>query len=128
MSKPAEIDILEGKTERVEVRMSKRELKNIDTSAKKVNLTRSEYLRLRGQKKVYTRALPSRDYETLTRNYRELQAQGNNFNQIAKALNTALKAGHQVNFDENHLKVAIEANLKTKQEIHTALTHGNRKN
>ena len=122
MSKTEKIDIFEGKTERVEVRMSKRELKNIDTSATKVNLTRSEYLRLRGQKKVYTRALPSRDYETLTRNYRELRAQGNNLNQIAKALNTALKVGHQLNFDGDSLKIAIEANQQATQAIRTALT------
>jgi Bacterial mobilisation protein (MobC) len=121
MSKPEQIDILEGKTKRVEVRMSKRELKIIDASAKKANLNRSEYLRLRGQKKVYMRALPHHDYDTLTRNYRELRAQGNNLNQIAKALNTALKAGYQVNFDVNELKTAIEANRTATQAICAAL-------
>jgi hypothetical protein len=103
MSKPEQVDILEGKTKRVEVRMSKRELKIIDASAKKANLNRSEYLRLRGQKKVYMRA------------------QGNNLNQIAKALNTALKAGYQVNFDANELKTAIEANRTATQAICAAL-------
>jgi hypothetical protein len=121
MSKPEQVDILEGKTKRVEVRMSKRELKIIDASAKKANLNRSEYLRLRGQKKVYMRALPRHDYDTLTRNYRELRAQGNNLNQIAKALNTALKAGYQVNFDANELKTAIEANRTATQAICAAL-------
>lgn len=122
MSKQEPIDIFEGKNERVEVRMSKRELEIIDKSARKANLNRSEYLRLRGQKKVYTKALPSRDYETLTRNYRELRAQGNNLNQIAKALNTALKIGHQLNFDADDLKVAIAANLVATKAICTALT------
>jgi molybdopterin converting factor small subunit len=121
MSKPEQVDILEGKTKRVEVRMSKRELKIIDASAKKANLNRSEYLRLRGQKKVYMRALPRHDYDTLTRNYRELRAQGNNLNQIAKALNTALKAGDRVNFDANELKTAIEANRTATQAICAAL-------
>jgi Bacterial mobilisation protein (MobC) len=121
MSKPEPVDILEGKTKRVEVRMSKRELKIIDASAKKANLNRSEYLRLRGQKKVYMRALPRHDYDTLTRNYRELRAQGNNLNQIAKALNTALKTGDRVNFDANELKTAIEANRTATQAICAAL-------
>lgn len=121
MSKPKQIDILEGKSRRVEVRMSDRELRIIDASAKKANLNRSEYLRLRGQKKVYTKALPCHDYDTLTRNYRELRAQGNNLNQIAKALNTAALAGYQVNLDANDLKTAIEANRIATQAIRAAL-------
>ncbi len=121
MSKPKQIDILEGKSRRVEVRMSDRELRIIDASAKKANLNRSEYLRLRGQKKVYTKALPRHDYDTLTRNYRELRAQGNNLNQIAKALNTAALAGYQVNLDANDLKTAIEANRVATQAICAAL-------
>jgi Bacterial mobilisation protein (MobC) len=121
MSKPEAVDILAGKTERVEVRMSTQELKIIDAAAKKVNLNRSEYLRLRGQKRVYTKELPRRDYDTLTRNYRELRAQGNNLNQIARALNTALGFGCQVNFDANDLKIAIEANQLATQAVCAAL-------
>jgi hypothetical protein len=119
--KPEEIDILEGKIRRVEVRMSERELRTIDRSAAKIGITRSEYLRLRGTKQVYTKALPERDYTTLSRNYRELRAQGNNLNQIARALNTAQLAGDRVNLDVRDVEAAIASISLTTQIIRTAM-------
>jgi Bacterial mobilisation protein (MobC) len=119
MSEPAEIDILEGKVRRVEVRMSDRELRLIDASAEKTGLNRSEYLRLRGLKRVYTKVkpLPSPDYENLMLNYRELRAQGNNLNQMTKAIHLAKFTGGSVVIDRSELRAAVEANDRATQAI-----------
>lgn len=72
-------------------------------------------------KQVYTKALPERDYTTLSRNYRELRAQGNNLNQIARALNTAQLAGDRVNLDVRDVEAAIASISLTTQIIRTAM-------
>jgi hypothetical protein len=109
-----EVDILEGKDRRIEVRVSDRELQIIDASAQKSGCTRSEYLRARGLKRVYMkkRSLPDPDYANLMLNYRELRAQGNNLNQIARVLNTARLRGESV---EDYLEV-VEATMVVNQE------------
>jgi hypothetical protein len=95
--KPSD-QILESKDRRIEVRITQRELEQIDRAAQKMSLTRSEYLRLRGLKKVYTRiqSLPDLDYAKLMVVYRELQAQGNNLNQIARSLHQAKLEGKEI--------------------------------
>jgi hypothetical protein len=119
MSEPAEIETIEGKFRRVEVRMSDRELRLIDASAQKTGLNRSEYLRVRGLKRVYTkvRPLPSPDYENLMLNYRELRAQGNNLNQMTKAIHLAKFTGGSVVIDRSELRAAVEANNRATQAI-----------
>lgn len=119
MSEAVKIDPLEGKFRRVEVRISDRELRLIDASAKKTGLTRSEYLRVRGLKRVYTKVkpLPSPDYENLMLNYRELRAQGNNLNQMTKAIHLAKFTGGSVVIDESELRAAVEANNRATQAI-----------
>ena len=119
MSKQEEIDILEGKFRRVEVRMSDRELRIIDASAQKTGLNRSEYLRARGLKRVYTavRNIPNPDYENLMLNYRELRAQGNNLNQITKAIHLAKFTGQSIVIDEAELRAAVAANNRATQAI-----------
>lgn len=119
MSEAAKVDILEGKFRRVEVRMSDRELRLIDAAAQKTGLNRSEYLRVRGLKRVYTKVkpLPSPDYENLMLNYRELRAQGNNLNQITKAIHTAKFTGQSISIDSTELRAAVEANNRATQAI-----------
>jgi Bacterial mobilisation protein (MobC) len=119
MSKPEQVDILEGKTQRVEVRMSKRELKIIDASAKRMRLNRSEYLRARGLKRVYKsiQAIPNPDYANLMLNYRELRAQGNNLNQMTKAIHLAKFTGLSIEIDKTLLQAAVEANNRATQAI-----------
>ena len=119
MSETVKIDPLEGKFRRVEVRISDRELRLIDASAKKTGLTRSEYLRVRGLKRVYTKVkpLPSPDYENLMLNYRELRAQGNNLNQMTKAIHLAKFTGGSVVIDRSELRAAVEANNRATQAI-----------
>ena len=122
MSEAAKVDILEGKFRRVEVRMSDRELRLIDAAAQKTGLNRSEYLRVRGLKRVYTKVqpLPSPDYENLMLNYRELRAQGNNLNQITKAIHLAKFTGQAI--DSTELRAAVEANNRATQAILATLT------
>lgn len=119
MSEAVKIDPLEGKFRRVEVRISDRELRLIDASAKKTGLTRSEYLRVRGLKRVYTKVkpLPSPDYENLMLNYRELRAQGNNLNQMTKAIHLAKFTGGSIVINESELRAAVEANNRATQAI-----------
>jgi hypothetical protein len=119
MSEAVKIDPLEGKFRRVEVRISDRELRLIDASAKKTGLTRSEYLRVRGLKRVYTKVKPlaSPDYENLMLNYRELRAQGNNLNQMTKAIHLAKFTGGSVVIDRSELRAAVEANNRATQAI-----------
>lgn len=114
-----EIDILEGKDRRIEVRVSDRELQIIDTSATKSGCTRSEYLRARGLKRVYMkkRSLPDPDYAHLMLNYRELKAQGNNLNQIARVLNTARLEGEPVGDYLEVVKATMAVNQETLQTI-----------
>ncbi|WP_310426135.1 plasmid mobilization protein [Chamaesiphon sp. VAR_48_metabat_135_sub] len=119
MKKSEEIDLSKGKTERIEVRMSERELKIIDASAKKMRMNRSEYLRTRGLKRVYKsiQAIPSPDYANLMLNYRELRAQGNNLNQMTKAVHLAKFTGQSIAIDKTVLQAAVEANNRATQAV-----------
>jgi Bacterial mobilisation protein (MobC) len=119
MKKPEEIDTPKGKTERIEVRMSEQELKIVDASAKKMRMNRSEYLRTRGLKRVYRsiQAIPSPDYADLMLNYRELRAQGNNLNQMTKALNSAKFTGQSIAIDKTVLQAAVEANNRATRAV-----------
>jgi hypothetical protein len=113
---------LEDKNRRIEVRISDRELQLIDKSANQLRLTRSEYLRMRGLKGVYTRKqeLPDTNYAKLMLNYRELKAQGNNLNQIAKVLNQSRLEGKEVDL-LTEIELAIVANRQTVEAIRQAL-------
>jgi uncharacterized protein (DUF1778 family) len=113
--------ILESKDRRIEVRITQRELDQIDRAAQNLGLTRSEYLRLRGLKKVYTRrqSLPDLDYAKLMVVYRELQAQGNNLNQIARSLHQAKLEGKEIDgLDEIDRVIATN-----RQALQTIVTH-----
>lgn len=112
------------KTVRIELVVDEDEAKIIDDNAQKMYLNRSEYARARMLKRVYTaaRKLPEPDYLTLVTNLRELRAQGNNLNQIARGINQSLKRGDDLNLDITELQIAIQSNIRATQTIIAALT------
>jgi hypothetical protein len=113
-----------NKTVRMELVVDEDEAKIIDGNAEKMYLKRSEYLRARGLKRVYTaaRKLPEADYITLVKNLQELKAQGNNLNQIARGINTSLLKNGSLELDVAGLKTAIASNIAATQAIIKALS------
>jgi hypothetical protein len=113
-----------NKTVRMELVVDEDEAKIIDGNAEKMYLKRSEYLRARGLKRVYTatRKIPEADYITLAKNLKELKAQGNNLNQIARGINTSLLKNGSLELDVTGLKTAIASNIAATQAIIKALT------
>jgi hypothetical protein len=113
-----------NKTVRMELVVDEDEAKIIDGNAEKMYLKRSEYLRARGLKRVYTatRKLPEADYITLAKNLHELKAQGNNLNQIARGINTSLLKNGSLELDVAGLKTAIASNIAATQAIIKALS------
>ncbi len=75
---------------RIELVVNEDELKNIEDNASKMDMTRSEYLRARGLKQIYTRnrQVPPVEIIALIKILSELKRQGNNINQIARKLNS----------------------------------------
>jgi hypothetical protein len=78
------------KTVRIELVVDEDEAKIIDGNAEKMYLNRSEYLRARGLKRVYTknREVPPVEIIALIQILSELKRQGNNLNQVARRLNS----------------------------------------
>jgi Bacterial mobilisation protein (MobC) len=78
------------KTVRIELVVDEDEAKIIDDNAEKMYLNRSEYLRARGLKRVYTknREVPPVEIIALIQILSELKRQGNNLNQMARRLNS----------------------------------------
>jgi hypothetical protein len=113
-----------NKTVRMELVVDEDEAKIIDGNAEKMYLKRSEYLRARGLKRVYTAVskLPEADYITLAKNLQELKAQGNNLNQIARGINTSLLKNGSLELDVAGLKTAIASNIAATQAIIKALS------
>lgn len=110
----------ERKTERIEILATKSQVKKIDAHAKKTGLNRSQYLLARGEKRTYTMArhLPDPDYAKLMLNLRELKAQGNNLNQLTRAVHLArLNGHHYIGIDEAELQKVAEANQQATQAI-----------
>jgi Bacterial mobilisation protein (MobC) len=91
------------KTVRIELVVDEDEAKIIDDNAEKMYLNRSEYLRARGLKRVYTknREVPPVEIIALIQILSELKRQGNNLNQIARRLNSggAIAGADGVPFD-----------------------------
>jgi Bacterial mobilisation protein (MobC) len=71
-------------------------------------LNRSEYLRARGLKRVYTkgREVPPVEIIALTQVLSELKRQGNNLNQIARRLNSG------ITINTKDLSIHLEATKK----------------
>jgi uncharacterized protein (DUF1778 family) len=117
MKNRAEIDLLERKTSRIEIRVSDRELRLIDAAAQETGLNRSEYLIARGLKQVCvtTRNVAEPNYVSLAQTLRELKAQGNNLNQMTRALHIAIEHGSI--FDLGALETAIDVNYAATQAI-----------
>ena len=119
------IDTLAGKERRIEVRVSDRELQIIDASAERTGLNRSEYLRAKGLEGICIKngSLPDPDYAHLMLNYRELLTQGNNLNQIARALNVARSRGESVEDYLAAVAATIAVNQQTLQQIQDLLSN-----
>jgi uncharacterized protein (DUF1778 family) len=119
MSKPLEKDIPERKTQQINLKLTRRQKQIIDNNAKKTGLNRSDYLIARATKRPYTRAnnIPEPDYISLMLNLRELRAQGNNLNQLTRAVHVAKLRGDLILVDEIQLQATLEANLQACQAI-----------
>jgi hypothetical protein len=78
------------KTVRIELVVDEDEARIIDDNAEKMYLNRSEYLRARGLKRVYTknREVPPVEIIALIQILSELKRQGNNLNQVSRRLNS----------------------------------------
>lgn len=77
----------DGKSERVTFRLTPKEKNLLDKKAKKAGMNRSEYL---SSLLLGKQTFVDVDTKELTNLYTELAREGNNLNQIAAALNTAL--------------------------------------
>lgn len=83
----------------ITLRLTDDELDTIESQARKLNLNRSDYLRHQALKSVrrfkpkLLKSLDTLQYRELALIRKELSCQGNNLNQIARALNTLLKLG-----------------------------------
>lgn len=109
----------ERKTQQVNLKLTQREKQIIDSNAKKTGLNRSDYLIARATKRTYTKAnnIPEPDYVNLMLNLRELRAQGNNLNQLTRAVHIAKLQGDLILVDEIQLQATLEANLQARQAI-----------
>jgi hypothetical protein len=114
--------LLEIKTSRIEIRVSDRELWQIDTFASEIGLTRSDYLRARGLKEPHLirRNIAEPNYIALAKTLNELKAQGNNLNQLTRALHTAMQY-EGVSFDLEALEAALIVNQQATQAILEAM-------
>jgi uncharacterized protein (DUF1778 family) len=119
MSKLLEEDIPERKTQQINLKLTRRQKQIIDNNAKKMGLNRSDYLIARATKRPHTRAneILAPDYVNLMLNLRELRAQGNNLNQLTRALHVAKLRGDLIIVDETQLQATLEANLQARQAI-----------
>ncbi len=119
MPKQKELNIPERKTKRIELRVTNRNFQIIEKFAKKSGMNRSEYLEARGIKRTYmkTNNIPEPDYAHLMLNFRELRAQGNNLNQLTRAVHVARLQGDIVVVDDSMLQAAIAANLQAREAI-----------
>jgi Bacterial mobilisation protein (MobC) len=95
-----EIILLQPKrVNNITLRLTDDELDTIEEQARKLNLNRSDYLRHQALKSVRRfkpkplKSLDTLQYRELALIRKELNCQGNNLNQIARALNTLLKLG-----------------------------------
>jgi Bacterial mobilisation protein (MobC) len=95
-----EIILLQPKrVNNITLRLTDDELDTIEEQARKLNLNRSDYLRHQALKSVRRfkpkplKSLDTLQYRELALIRKELSCQGNNLNQIARALNTLLKMG-----------------------------------
>lgn len=86
-------------SKRFELRLTDAEYEQIQTLAKEVNLSMSEFVRRAVTRRAMPRPLSAFDlkaYQALCQIHIELHQAGNNLNQIAKACNTAVMLGEPV--------------------------------
>jgi Bacterial mobilisation protein (MobC) len=112
----------------ITLRLTDEELDTIEQQSRKLELNRSDYLRHQALKPV-RRLKPAKDldilqYQELALLRRELSAQGNNLNQIARALNTLLQTGEPVKIDISRLEmIANESYAATKSILKLQKKH-----
>jgi uncharacterized protein YnzC (UPF0291/DUF896 family) len=114
------------KVNHISLRASDEELGIIEAQSKEVNMSRSEYLIYQGTKpdrarrKLKSTHLTVSEYAELALLRKEYIAQGNNLNQIARAVNIANQEGRSIEIDCKTLeKIAIANALiaKTIQKL-----------
>ncbi|MFB2835296.1 plasmid mobilization protein [Floridanema evergladense] len=84
---------------RLELRLTDADYEQIQTLAKEVNLSMSEFVRRAVTRRAMPRPLAAFDlkaYQVLCQINSELRQAGNNLNQIAKACNTSVMLGEPV--------------------------------
>ncbi|AFY97083.1 plasmid mobilization protein [Chamaesiphon minutus] len=124
LDKHPKIKTSDRKTNRIELRVGSQDLEIIEANAKQVGLNRSQFLISRGKKQTYpiARHLPDPNYAPLMLNLRELKSQGNDLQQIGRAMNRALLNGKSVAVDSQQLQQLIADNQQAIQAILIALT------
>jgi hypothetical protein len=135
-----EIILLQPKrVNNITLRLTDDELDTIEEQARKLNLNRSDYLRHQALKSVRRfkpkplKSLDTLQYRELAMIRKELSCQGNNLNQIARALNTLLKMGVPVvgvptggNLDIARLEqIATESYRATQSILRLQKKHNN---
>jgi hypothetical protein len=124
LEKQTKVKTSDRKTNRIELRVGSQDLEIIEANAKQVGLNRSQFLIARGKKQTYpiARHLPTPNYAPLMLNLRELKSQGNDLQQIGRAMNRALLNGKSVAVDSQQLQQLIADNQQAIQAILIALT------
>jgi hypothetical protein len=135
-----EIILLQPKrVNNITLRLTDDELDTIEAQARKLNLNRSDYLRHQALKSVRRfkpkpmKSLDTLQYRELALIRKELSCQGNNLNQIARALNILLKMGAPVvgvptggNLDIARLEqIATESYRATQSILRLQKKHNN---
>ena len=128
-----EIILLQPKrVNNITLRLSDDELDTIEAQAHKLNLNRSDYLRHQALKSVRRfkpkplKSIDTLQYQELALIRKELSCQGNNLNQIARALNTLLKMGVPCNIDIARLEqIASESYRATQSILRLQKKHNN---
>ena len=111
------------KVNNISLRLTDDELETILAQAKKLKMNRSDYLRHRAlqparrSKKVTAEYLSMVEYQELMLLRRELIAQGNNLNQIARGINRANMDGRAVGIEPEALKGITAANQQIAKKM-----------
>lgn len=107
----------------ITLRLTDDELDTIEERARMLNLNRSDYLRhqvLKSVRRFKTKPVKSLDtlqYQKLALIRKELNCQGNNLNQIARALTTLLKMGVPVEIDIARLEQIANDSYRATRSI-----------
>jgi hypothetical protein len=111
------------KKERVEFRLTTVELNYLVHGAQKAGLTVSDYLRMLALNSRIEHKIAPPERAVLIRALGEINKIGSNVNQIAKAINTQLKKGQQINVPDEVIGYALSGVGNMADAILKELTH-----